>query len=471
MSPPADLRAFLAWTATHAPRELLVVERPVSPDGETAAIVAKLEEARRTPVLEFRHVDGTRLPVVTNVCASASRIARSCGIAVQDLEARLVDAYEAPRAPRVVSEQDAPVRAVVCQGSAVDLNTLPRLRYTAAETHPYITGAALVALDPTTGVLNVSYHRLMILGARRTGISMTPGGHLDRIFRLNAADRRDTPIAAFIGMHPLLSLGLLASGPPDLDELSVAGGVLGAAVDVVPAFLDARLRVPADAEIVLEGRIRHSVVATEGPYGEFAGYATDAVPAPVVEIDLISHREEPIYQDIVAGRIEHLTLTGLALRAHLVRSVVRRYPGTLDIHLPAPLTLFLKLDRAAEGAPPVRELLAEILRREPYFKQVFCFDVDIDLKSQQATQWALATRAQPDRDLVVLSDIPATGLDPSEILGRTARWGVDATAKPRLDRFAPRNTIPPAALGRVDVQELLRPPTDRPTLPAPEISA
>ena len=372
----------------------------------------------------------------------------------------MVDAYDAPLPARVVDRAGAPVGEVVHEGGAIDLLRLPRMRHTAAETHPYLTAAAVVARDPISNVLNVSYHRLMLLGPRRTGISMTPGGHLDRIFRMNAADGRDTQIAVFIGTHPLCALGLLASGPPDLDEFAVVGALLGKPLTVVPCLLDPQLLVPESAEIVMEGRIRHSVLADEGPFGEFAGYATEVAPAPVVDIDLVYSRAEPIYQDIVAGRLEHLTLTGTALRAHLIRSVVRAFPGVIDLHLPAPLTLFLKLDRTVDGAPVIREMLAEVLRREPFLKQVFCFDSDIDLKSQQSTQWALATRTQPDRDILILSDRPATGLDPSEVGGRTARWGVDATAKPRLDHFAPRNSIPAEVLARVDVAELMRQPPD-----------
>ena len=167
----------------------------------------------------------------------------------------------------------------------------------------------------------------------------------------------------------------------------------------------------------------------------------------------MSCRTDPIFQDIVAGRLEHLTMTGTAIRVHLRRTLAA-FPAVRDVHLPAPMTLFVQVDTSIGGPHSARQVLQAVLGSEPYVKQVYCFDSDIDLRNLPQTQWAIATRAQLDRDLVVLPPTPGMGMDPSERDGQTIRWGLDATAKPDLARFPARNSIPKEVLDRVNLDEL-----------------
>src|SRR3989441_11339839 len=194
----ADLRSFLQFVRDQSPREYVRLERTISPQWELAAIVAKLEGALRAPIIECRQVEGSTLPVVTNVCASLSRIARSIGRAERELEDMLAGAYDRPIPPRLwAGASAAPVRQQVLRGDEVDLTRLPQMRYTEVETAPYLTAAAVVARDPASGVLNVSYHRLMICDRHTTGIFMAPGGHLHTIHGKYAMTGADTPVAVF----------------------------------------------------------------------------------------------------------------------------------------------------------------------------------------------------------------------------------------------------------------------------------
>lgn len=450
-----DLRSFLATVRNQLSREFLIVEKPVSPDFEIAAITARLEQRLRTPVLLFENVEGSAMPVVTNVAASMPRIAKAANLDQRALQDRLIAAYDNPLPPQIISEVDAP-RAGGPARTRVDLGCLPACRYTEVERAPYITAATVVAKDPESGVLNLSYHRLMRLDARRTGIFMTPGCHLDRIFKANAAKGDATPIGAFIGSHPLWSLGSLASGSMEVDEYAVIGGLMGGALEVVEGQLDPSILLPARAEILLEGRILPNETVGEGPFGEFSGYATPEEPAPVVEFEVIAPREDAIYQDIVAGRAEHLALSGAAVRAYLHRKLKHDFEVVADLHLPAPFTLYLQLDKAAFPHLEVRAVLEGILKDLPFVKMVYAFDPDIDLKNARQTAWALGTRAQPARDGLLLDDRPGIKLDPSETGGRTSKWAIDATAKPGLSSFPPVNRIPKAVMDAVDVDSLLR---------------
>jgi UbiD family decarboxylase len=115
----------------------------------------------------------------------------------------------------------------------------------------------------------------------------------------------------------------------------------------------------------------------------------------------------------------------------------------------------VKLDKSRLAGREVRDVIKEILLSQFYLKQLVCFDPDVELRSVQRTQWAVATRAQIDRDLVVIPDQPGTGFDPSERDGKTTKWGLDATAKPDLERYAPRNRVPEQVLARIDLRDLL----------------
>lgn len=451
---PQDLRGFLDFVRAHHPREIVTIDHEVSPVFEVAAIVTQLEKRLRTPIVEIAKVAGSPFRLVTNVCASLPRIARAQGLDPAELETRLDHAYDHLLAPVPWSgEGPAPIRQNVRRGAQVDLGLLPQCRYTESETHPYMAAATVVARDPASGALNLSYHRLMLIGARRSAIFMARSGHLARIFAAHAERGEPTPIVVWNGLHPLWALGSLASGALELDELEVIGGLLGRPLEVVPGLLDPRLPVAARCEIALEGHICHDQKVLEGPFGEFAGYASGRGERPVVEFEAMSWRDGAIYQDIVAGAAEHLTMTGVTLRVHLERHLRARWPFVLELHLPAPMTLYLKVAKPV-GAD-LGLMLREILTTEAYLKHVVCFDPDVELKSLPATAWAIATRAQLDRDAVVLPGLPATELDPSEHGGVTCKWGLDATAKPDLASFAPRNRVPEEVVARLDLDRLL----------------
>ena len=227
MGSKLDLRSYLAFLAENRPREFRTVTSEISPRWGVAAAVAKLEGALRNPVLKFSNVTGCNWPIVTNVCASIPRIARSLGLSTQELETNLEEMYERPVEPVIVDSAESPVREVICTGDSVDLSILPETRHTEVETASYITAAALVAWDPDCANLNVSYHRLMVVDKNSVAVYMVPGAHLDRIVQSNASRKESTPVAAFVGSHPIWSLGLLAGGSREVSEMSMIGALLG----------------------------------------------------------------------------------------------------------------------------------------------------------------------------------------------------------------------------------------------------
>ena len=451
----SDLRSFLEQIRQSRPSDLVEVEREVDPRFETAAILAKLEERQRSPILWFPRVSGCSLPLVTNVCGSMGRLALALGCPLKEVASRYAEAAERRVAPRTV--EHAACHEVVLRGDAVDLGMLPRLVYHADDADTgWITAAIVVARDPETQRTNLSFHRLMIAGRDRTGIYMEKGRHLHAIYEKYVGQGRAMPVAVFIGAHPAWSLGALYAGSADVEEYDVIGGLLGEPLEVVSSLTHPELPVPARAEIVLEGEVSATETIVEGPFGEFTGYGTGATRTPVLRIDAITHRREPIMQDIVSGHMEHLVLSMPALEHRTLVDARRVAPGVTSVALVAPLTAVVALKKADDDEP--RRLIAALLEADIYSKQVIVVDHDIDPSDLRAVLSAMALQTQADRGVVVLENRQGTPLDPScpSAEGRTAKLGIDATRPLATRRAVTRNRIPQDVLDRIDLKALLR---------------
>lgn len=433
--------------------DLVEVEARVDPEFQTAAILTKLEAKRRSPILYFRSVRGTPLPLVTNVAGSMGRLALALGCSLREVSARFQQATTFPIPPEVTS--DAPVQAQVIAGDAVDLGMFPRLRYHQDDARsPYITAALVVARDPDTGVSNLSYHRMMIVDAKRTTIYMEPGRHLHGIHQKWAARGEAMPIAVAIGVHPAWSLGALYAGPASVDEYDVIGGLLGAPLPVASTVTGTGLRVPARAEIVLEGEVSATETLPEGPFGEFTGYGTGMTQSPVFHCRAITHRDDPIVQDIVSGGLEHLLLSVPALEHRTRRDATAACPGVTAVALPAPLTAIVAIDKESDDEP--RKVIDALLG-DIYAKHVIVVDAEVDPSDFGQVLGAMALHTQADTGVVVLEDRRGTPLDPScrSDDGRTTKMGIDATRPLRPARAVTKNRIPQAVLDSVDLDALL----------------
>ena len=297
---------------------------------------------------------------------------------------------------------------------------------------------------------------MMIAGANRTGILMEAGGHLHGIFEAYRARKQDMPIAVFVGAHPLWSLGALYSGPREGGEYDVIGGLLGEPLLVVASRVDPGLHVPAAAELVLEGRVSHTETIREGPFGEFTGYGTGVTQTPVFTVEVMTHRQDFVFQDIVSGRMEHLVLSVPALEERTLRVVKGVCPGVQRIALVAPLTSIVAIDKQDDDEP--RRVIDAVLRSHIYAKHVIVVDADVDPGDLRQVMVAVALQTQADRKVHILSGEQGTPLDPSvrDADGTTAKMGIDATGPLQPARTFTRNAIPSEVLEAIDVREFLR---------------
>lgn len=424
-----DLRSYLDFVRQKGKGTYREIGHAISPRWETTAVVIGLAQKLRSPVLYFKSVKHCRMPMVTNVCSSVERVARSVGWSAVELYQKLISATEQNIAPVVVDANEAPVRENTTDLSVFSIREFPQLYYTESQTDPYITSSIVVARDPDSGAHNLSFHRLMICADDSVAIYMTPGGHLDQIWQKNRTGGRPTPVAVVIGSHPLWCYASLVGGALAHDDYGLIGAVLGEPMQLTPGLVDESLLVPARAEIVLEGEIGPDTSQDEGPFGEFLGFVAEKAPRPVIRFSKISHRTEPVYQDVVAGQAEHLTMSSVSLRARLQRNYFQINAAVTDFWLPASMTLFLSIDDSRQADFDAHPLMKRLLDEERYLKNVICFGNEVDLRKQGSVQSALACNVQADTDMRIYPNHVGNGVDPSEVSGKTCKVAIDARAK------------------------------------------
>ena len=405
----SDLRTFLEDLEVKRKSDFLRVDREVDPRFETCAILARLEEKHRSPLLYFENVKGSSYAVVSNVCGSKGRLALALGCSLRELANRWDQAVDDPKKPVVV--ENAPVHENVYTDDAIDLTRFPALVYHENDApSPYITAAIVCAKDPETGLENLSFHRMMVLDRNRTGIFMEKGKHLDGIYQKYVARNEAMPIGVFIGAHPAWSLGALYSGSADVEEYDIVGGLLREPLELVRGRTQ-DIRVPARAEIVLEGFVPPDETAEEGPFGEFTGYGTGRTNSPVFHCTAITERNDAVFQDVVSGHMEHLVLPMLAIEHRARRDAMRLSENVVDVAQPAAFTLVVALDKKTDDEP--QKLIEKLLGADIYRKHAIIVDKEIDPNDLRQVLGAVALHVQADRDVHRLAGLLGTPLDPS----------------------------------------------------------
>ena len=442
------LQDFLRdYEAAH-PDDVYTVERPVSLDQDITAVVWELAERGRHPLLRFISVEGADREVVTNLFASRVRIERMLGAAPGELH----DTYQrlAADAMEMAEMDDGPITDRIDADDRVDLRSLPLLTHFATDLGPYITSGIVVAEEAETGCGNLSYHRSVVASPTSLGTSLHSRGDLWRLLQDAAASGRRLPVAMVIGAHPLFMLAASARAAFGVDEREIAGGLLGAPLEVVRTPRHG-LRVPAAAEVVLEGEIDPAADEDEGPFGEFSGYSSDRSTRNRIDVCTVMQRNSAVWLDVVGGNShEHLNLGRVPREAEMIAKLKDRFPSVVAVHYPHSGTHFhcyIAVDQRRPGE--ARQALLGLLGWDPYLKTVVAVDADVDVTRDEEVLWALATHFQPDRDMIVIDGLPGSALDPSaDKLGTTSRLALDATRGEGFDAQRIRISDAARAVGR-----------------------
>lgn len=435
-APQSGVLTLRDWLAHLARTDrLATIDKPVALEHELAAIAKRLDGEQAA---FFTKPAGHDIPVVSGFMSKRAWIAEAMGVAESQLLTRFREAAGQPIASQVLPRDAAPCQQVVLTKD-IDLRALlPIPTHSEHDNGPYITAGLVIARNPRTGVQNVSINRIQVHGPDRMAILLLPR-HL-YAFQKAAEEAGDAlDVAVAIGVDPLTMLASQAITPIDHDELEIAGALHGMPLPVVQCVTNG-VRVPAFAEIVIEGRILPNVREPEGPFGEFPKYYSAREAREVIEVTALTHREKPIFHTIVPAEMEHLLLGAIPREATLLAHLQRSHPGVKDVHLSVGgvcrYHLWIQFDKKREGE--AKNVILCAFGAHYDIKQVVVVDTDVDLHDPAEIEWAVATRFQADRDLVVIEGAQGSPLDPSTTVGQpedapphlqgvSAKMGLDAT--------------------------------------------
>jgi 2,5-furandicarboxylate decarboxylase 1 len=445
-----SLTAYLDLVKRTSPEEIVMISREIDPAYELTALVVKLErEGRRRPVVICERLKGSKFPVLTNLHASRSRLALAMSSAPQDMLRTYLRAMDSPLPPTMV--KTGPCKDVIVTGSKIDLYDLPQILHHEGDAGAYITAAISFAKDPSGESWNCAYNRLMLKGKDTTSIHLTAGKHLWEFQKIAESRGEPLPVAFAIGVHPAIALGALAIGSIDEDERAIMGGLLGEPLELVRCETSDVL-VPAHAEMIIEGEILPGARTPEGPFGEFTGYSLGEREREVVKVKAITHRTGAFFQDITVAHLDHMLLSTIPMEANLYRAVRAMVPSVKAVRVPGPFTCYVSIEQRLPGQ--AKNAIMAVLGADLYMKRVVVVDQDVDIFDDRQVTWALATRCQPDRDVAIITNARGSDLDPSaKEDGYTAKWGVDATAKPSLAAYTPRHRVPPDVWKRINLKD------------------
>ncbi len=381
----------------------------------------------------FQNAGAESAEVVGNVLGSRERIARAFGVPPRELAEEIANRLNAPQQSIELASDQAPVHQVVRTGDDADFTSLPVHLQHGFDGGPYISAGIDHVIDPSTGRTNVGSRRLMLRGRREAGIDLVAPSDLRGIYQ-DCVDRGERlPISFVLGAHPVDFIAAAFRIP--IDELTLIGTLRGAPLPIVKCVTN-DIYVPADAEIVLEGYVdEDGWTEAEGPYGEFFGYYGVIKHNPVFHLTAITMRRDALFQTItISGR--HLAHTETA-QIDTIRTeiMVRR---ALDSAIREPVAVYaiaasngsnhVRISMRQRSPGEARNAIAAAFGCIADIKHVFVMDDDIDVYSDQQVEWALATRFQADRDLVVESGFRTVPLDPSLDGARAgAKAGFDMT--------------------------------------------
>jgi 2,5-furandicarboxylate decarboxylase 1 len=418
----APITTLRDWLDHLAATDQLAVIRPnIKLRHELAAIAKRFDGHKAT---FFPSPGGHAIPVVSGLLGDRNWIANAMGVSPDAVLERFADAVAHPLACREVST--APVQEVVHKDVRLT-ELLPIPTHNALDSGPYISAGLLIARNPKTGVQNVAIHRCQISAADELGILLLPR-HTLAFYNEAEGAGHALQVAIVIGCDPLTSLASQAIAPLDFDELTIAGALHGEPIEVIKC-LSNEVRVPAAAEIVLEGRILPHARALEGPFGEFPQYYGERAERHVVKIDRVTHRRDAIFHTIVGGANEHLILGAIPREATLLSHLRRSFPNVLDVHLSmggvGRYVLYVKLRQRQAGE--AKNVIMGAFAGHYDLKHVVVVDEDVDIHNARDVEWAIVTRSQADRDLVIVTNAQGSKLDPSAHDGVTTKLGIDAT--------------------------------------------
>jgi UbiD family decarboxylase len=323
-----------------------------------------------------------------------------------------------------------------------NLLSLPIPKFFEQEGGRYLTSGIIFSNFPGTDNPNLSIHRIMILDNQRGAIRLVPRD-LHNIFNHNCEKGVDTPIAIVVGYHPALALAASSPLIKGETELNIANSLLGGNLEVVrtPKY---SIKVPTDVEFILEGKILADQTISEGPYVDITGTLDEKREQPIVEIEQIYHRDNPIFQTILAAHNEHHILMGFPREVKIYSKVASFISEVHDVYLTPEGSGWLSanISISTEKENDSKRAAKAAFEAHPSLKWCTIVDEDIDVWNREAVEWARITRAG-EGDIKIINKVRGSSLDPSKNLDdkTSIRVIIDATKKKDRDQVGYEKVI------------------------------
>jgi len=417
--------------------EVLHVKDQVSTRFDISYISRSLEN--EGSILLFEKVKGSKRKVVTNVCGTRKRICRALDVSQDTLHGELIRAWHSPKKAKVKTA------GALKTGKAVDLSRLPVLTHFEKDAAPYITSGVVYAKSLDGKIENVSVHRLQVLNRNHLAIRLVPR-HLFKLWRLAKEAKKDLDISVSIGVHPAVLLAASSPLPFGVCEFDVANALMDGNLRLIECG-SVNALAPADAEVVLEGRISGAEEVVEGPFVDVTGTYDVQRKQPVVTIVGVTEREDYVYHGLIPSGSEHRLLMGVPHEVLIWEAVSKVVPKVYAVNLSVGgsgwLHAVVSVEKQLDGDG--KNALLAAFAAHPSLKHAVVVDGDIDVYDPSNVEWAIATRFQASKDMIIIKNARGSTLDSSadQETGSTTKVGVDATkpfAKPK-EKFE-KATIP-----------------------------
>lgn len=407
--------------------ELRRISVPVDPRFEIPAVLDQVK-GDRAPAILFEKVKGHAIPVVGNLLGTEKRMALALGLEEGDVFEHLQGKLEKSITPFLITEENERVTFSLSEENAIQ-EILPILTHYAQDSGPFITSAVTSAKYPNSDVVGRGLHRIEIRSNTTVGISLV-NPPLSDIYEHHKKEGTPMEVAIAVGVDPAILLGTVLKAPRGIDKFANVGGLMGGAVATVHAKT-VDVEIPAYAEIVLEGYIDPKEGEKGGMLGEVSGYYI-SFPSPSVHITTISLRRDAVYHGLLPRGSEVEQILSFVWGLKMIPKMKHEFPSISDWHFVADTCgshIVMSTSSADRGEN--RRALTMALSFTNVKKAVIV-DGDVDIRNPLEVEWAMATRFQADRDLIVLSDVKGQPIDPSagpEFI--TSKIGIDATMPDR----------------------------------------
>ena len=416
------LRSFLKKLEQE--QKLTRITKSVDHTFEAANIIYSLDEQ---PVL-FENINGFDFPIFSGITSSRDIIAEGLDTSKEELLFKLVDSLKHPKQPELLDS--APCQENVIENP--DLSKLPILHHLKGDGGRYLSASVCTIKDPDDG-RNVSYHRLMEVGKNKLTARLIKKRQTRTTYDKIEGDLE---MAVCLGSSVAVMVAASLGPPSDVDEFSIAN-----ALDETPLVKckTKDLEVPAFSEIVLEGRLTRDV-DREGPFVDLTETRDFERQEPVFVVDCITHRNNAMYQALIPGRFEHKTLMGMP-KEPTIYNEVSKVVDCKNVYVTLGggswLHAIVQIKKQHPDEP--KKAIDAAFKGHGSLKHVVVVDEDVDIYDPLAVEWAIATRFQADKDLVIKEKQPGSSLDPSGIhvpgeKTKTAKMGLDATIPEHVDK-------------------------------------